>query len=32
MPDWPIYLAQILPPKYEKEYIGMTFLNLFLRT
>lgn len=32
MPDWPIYLALILPPKYEKEYIGMTFLNLFLRT
>ncbi|KAL4790580.1 kinase-like protein [Aspergillus venezuelensis] len=31
MPDWPEYLSMILPPKYEQEYIGMTFLGLFLR-
>lgn len=24
--DWPEYLARILPPKFEREYIGMTFL------
>ncbi|KAI9933695.1 hypothetical protein ASPWEDRAFT_167965 [Aspergillus wentii DTO 134E9] len=32
VPDWPEYLSQILPPRYEKEYIGMTFLNFMLRT
>ena len=26
MYDWPEYLARILPPKSEREYIGMTFL------
>ncbi|KAL6871292.1 kinase-like protein [Trichoderma novae-zelandiae] len=26
MMDWPDYLAHILPPKYEREYIGMCFL------
>ncbi|KAJ5713444.1 Aminoglycoside phosphotransferase [Penicillium malachiteum] len=27
MPDWPEYLTHILPPKFEREYIGMAFLN-----
>lgn len=31
MPDWPEYLARILPPRYEREYIGMSFLGLLLR-
>ncbi|PLB48316.1 hypothetical protein P170DRAFT_437984 [Aspergillus steynii IBT 23096] len=31
MPDWPEYLARILPPGFEREYIGMSFLALFLR-
>lgn len=32
MPDWPDYLmTHILPPRFEKEYIGMSFLALFLR-
>ncbi|KAL4960121.1 uncharacterized protein BDV14DRAFT_205050 [Aspergillus stella-maris] len=31
MGDWPEYLPIILPPKYEREYIGQVFLNLFLR-
>lgn len=26
MPDWPQYLSCILPPRYEREYIGMSFL------
>ncbi|KGO72176.1 Aminoglycoside phosphotransferase [Penicillium italicum] len=26
MHDWPEYLPRILPPKFEREYIGMTFL------
>ncbi|KAL6882484.1 kinase-like domain-containing protein [Trichoderma longibrachiatum] len=26
MADWPDYLAHVLPLKYEKEYIGMSFL------
>ncbi|KAH0497209.1 hypothetical protein TgHK011_004535 [Trichoderma gracile] len=26
MMDWPDYLAHVLPLKYEKEYIGMSFL------
>ncbi|KAJ5143212.1 uncharacterized protein N7515_001999 [Penicillium bovifimosum] len=28
MPDWPEYLSRILPPRFEKEYIGMSFLLL----
>ncbi|KAJ5093216.1 hypothetical protein N7456_009077 [Penicillium angulare] len=28
MPDWPEYLPIILPPRYEKEYIGMSFLGM----
>jgi aminoglycoside phosphotransferase (APT) family kinase protein len=31
MQDWPDYLSHILPPRYEKEYIGMTFLASILR-
>lgn len=31
MPDWPEYLSRILPPRYEREYIGMSFLALLLR-
>ena len=31
MPDWPDYLSIILPPRYEKEYIGMVFLNRLAR-
>lgn len=31
MRDWPDYLCQILPPRYEREYIGMSFLALLLR-
>ncbi|KAJ5740190.1 Aminoglycoside phosphotransferase [Penicillium malachiteum] len=27
MPDWPEYLTLILPPKFEREYIGISFLN-----
>lgn len=30
MPDWPEYLPRILPLKYEKEFIGMTWLCRFL--
>ncbi|KAL7790756.1 kinase-like protein [Trichoderma ceciliae] len=30
MLDWPDYLARILPPKYEREYIGMCFLRPLL--
>ncbi|KAJ5577142.1 hypothetical protein N7535_004068 [Penicillium sp. DV-2018c] len=26
MPDWPEYLPRILPPRFEREYIGMSFL------
>ncbi|CAG8124425.1 unnamed protein product [Penicillium salamii] len=26
MPDWPEYMARILPPRFEREYIGMSFL------
>ncbi|KAL2815991.1 hypothetical protein BJX63DRAFT_430584 [Aspergillus granulosus] len=31
IPDWPDYLPTILPPRYEREYIGMSFLALLLR-
>jgi aminoglycoside phosphotransferase (APT) family kinase protein len=31
MKDWPEYLARILPPRYEREYIGMSFLGRILR-
>ncbi|RHZ49084.1 hypothetical protein CDV55_101117 [Aspergillus turcosus] len=31
MPDWPEYLSRILPPRYEREYIGMCFLARLLR-
>jgi aminoglycoside phosphotransferase (APT) family kinase protein len=31
MPDRPGYLARILPPRYEREYIGMCFLARLLR-
>ncbi|KAL7938312.1 kinase-like domain-containing protein [Trichoderma chlorosporum] len=27
MEDWPDYLMHIFPPKYEREYIGMCFLD-----
>ncbi|OAX78622.1 hypothetical protein ACJ72_07068 [Emergomyces africanus] len=27
MPDWPEYLYNVLPPRYEKEYIGYFFLT-----
>ncbi|CAG7926062.1 unnamed protein product [Penicillium olsonii] len=30
MPDWPEYLSLILPPRYEREYIGMSFLTRLL--
>lgn len=30
VPDWPEYLSRILPPQYEREYIGMSFLALIL--
>ncbi|CAI7644873.1 unnamed protein product [Penicillium glandicola] len=29
--DWPEYLSRILPPKFEREYIGMTFLSRISR-
>ncbi|KAF4154642.1 hypothetical protein CNMCM6069_009042 [Aspergillus lentulus] len=31
MKNWPEYLARILPPRYEREYIGMSFLGRILR-
>ncbi|KAJ5087481.1 hypothetical protein N7456_011097 [Penicillium angulare] len=31
VPGWSDYLAIILPPQYEKEYIGMFFLSRLLR-
>ncbi|KAJ5343191.1 hypothetical protein MYU51_002479 [Penicillium brevicompactum] len=31
MPDWPEYQSLILPPRYEREYIGMSFLSRLLR-
>ncbi|KAJ5196300.1 hypothetical protein N7449_006779 [Penicillium cf. viridicatum] len=31
MYDWPNYLARIIPPKFEREYIGMSFLTRVLR-
>ncbi|KAJ6112704.1 hypothetical protein N7512_008028 [Penicillium capsulatum] len=31
MPDWPDYLSRILPPRFEREYIGMTFLARLMR-
>ncbi|KAJ5350142.1 hypothetical protein N7541_007869 [Penicillium brevicompactum] len=31
MRDWPEYLERILPPQYEREYIGMSFLSRILR-
>lgn len=31
MPDWPEYLARILPPRFEKEYIGMSILARLMR-
>ena len=31
MPDWPDYLPRILPPRFEKEYIGMSFLARLMR-
>lgn len=31
MLDWPEYLARILPPKFEREYIPLTFLARMLR-
>ncbi|KAL7947775.1 kinase-like domain-containing protein [Trichoderma barbatum] len=30
MEDWPDYLTLIFPPKYEREYIGMCFLDNIL--
>jgi hypothetical protein len=30
MKDWPEYLGRILPPRYESEYIGMSFLARLL--
>jgi aminoglycoside phosphotransferase (APT) family kinase protein len=30
MPDWPEYLSRILPPRYEREYIGMSWLSRIL--
>ncbi|KAJ6036805.1 Aminoglycoside phosphotransferase [Penicillium herquei] len=27
MPDWPEHLTHILPSKFERDYIGMSFLN-----
>ena len=31
MTDWPEYLSCILPPRFEREYIGMSFLAHLLR-
>ena len=31
MRGWPEYLERILPPQYEREYIGMSFLSRILR-
>lgn len=31
MPDWPDYLSRILPPHFEREYIGMSFLSRLMR-
>lgn len=31
MPDWPDYLPLILPPRFEREYIGMSFLARLMR-
>lgn len=31
VPDWPEYLPRILPPRFEREYIGMSFLTRLLR-
>jgi hypothetical protein len=31
MPDWPDYLPRILPPRFEREYIGMSFLSRIMR-
>lgn len=31
MPDWPDYLERILPPRFEREYIGMSFLSRIMR-
>ncbi|KAJ5221445.1 Aminoglycoside phosphotransferase [Penicillium citrinum] len=30
VPDWPEYISRILPPKFEREYVGMSFLALIL--
>ncbi|CAI7642477.1 unnamed protein product [Penicillium bialowiezense] len=30
MPDWPEYLSLILPPRFEREYIGMSWLGRIL--
>jgi aminoglycoside phosphotransferase (APT) family kinase protein len=30
MPDWPEYLSRILPHRFEREYIGMSFLSRIL--
>ncbi|OQE17573.1 hypothetical protein PENSTE_c020G03124 [Penicillium steckii] len=27
MPDWPEYLSLILPPRFEKEYVGLSWLS-----
>ncbi|KAL4875144.1 kinase-like protein [Aspergillus karnatakaensis] len=32
MPNWPEYLARIVPPQYEKEYIGFSWLSRLLRS
>lgn len=31
MPDWSQYLVQMLPIKYEREFLGMTFVNQLSR-
>lgn len=31
VPDWPEYLPRILPPRFERKYIGMAFLTRLLR-
>ncbi|RAH70030.1 uncharacterized protein BO66DRAFT_438735 [Aspergillus aculeatinus CBS 121060] len=31
IPDWPDYSTVILPPRYEKEYLGMAFPARLLR-
>lgn len=31
MPDWSQYLVQILPLRYEREFLGMTFVNQLSR-